>query len=55
MKKIYLVPTMEVVPVQITQVLCGSAVQSNVDFEYGGESGSGFVARGREGSDFDDE
>ena len=41
MKKTYLKPTMMVVPVQITQMLCGS-VESNVLFEYGGETPSGF-------------
>ena len=33
MKKTYLKPTMMVVPVQITQMLCAS-VDSNVYFEY---------------------
>ena len=39
MKKTYLKPTMMVVPVQITQMLCGSPnVVSNVEFYYGGET-----------------
>ena len=37
MKKTYLKPTMMVVPVQTTQMLCAS-VESNVNFEYGGET-----------------
>lgn len=41
MKKTYLVPTMVVVPVQTTQMLCAS-IQSNVEFIYGGETPSGF-------------
>lgn len=41
MKKTYLKPTMMVVPVQTTQMLCAS-VESNVLFEYGGETPSGF-------------
>ncbi len=41
MKKTYLKPTMMVVPVQITQMLCAS-VESNVYFEYGGETPSDF-------------
>ena len=41
MKKTYLKPTMMVVPVQITHMLCAS-VESNVYFEYGGETPSDF-------------
>ena len=41
MKKTYLKPTMMVVPVQIIQMLCAS-VESNVYFEYGGETPSDF-------------
>ena len=41
MKKTYLKPTMMVVPVQTTQMLCAS-IESNVLFEYGGETPSGF-------------
>ena len=41
MKKNYIAPTMQVVPMQITQMLCAS-VESNVLFEYGGETPSGF-------------
>ena len=41
MKKTYLKPTMMVVPVQITQMLCAS-IESNVLFEYGGETPLGF-------------
>ena len=41
MKKTYLKPTMMVVPVQTTKMLCAS-VESNVLFEYGGETPSGF-------------
>ena len=37
MKKNYIAPTMQVVPMQITQMLCAS-VESNVLFEYGGET-----------------
>jgi hypothetical protein len=41
MKKTYLKPTMMVVPVQITQMLCAS-VESNVLFEYEGETPDDF-------------
>lgn len=41
MKKNYIVPTMQAVPVQTTQMLCAS-VESNVLFEYGGETPPGF-------------
>ena len=41
MKKTYLKPTMQVVPVQTTKMLCAS-VESNVYFEYEGETPSGF-------------
>lgn len=45
MKKTYLKPTMMVVPVQITQMLCGSPnVVSNVEFDYGGETPDGFTS-----------
>ena len=37
MKKNYIAPTMQAVPVQITQMLCAS-VESNVLFEFGGET-----------------
>ena len=42
MKKTYLKPTMMVVPVQTTQMLCTS-IESKVLFEYGGETPSGFT------------
>ena len=41
MKKNYIVPTMQAVPVQTTKMLCAS-VESNVLFEYGGETPLGF-------------
>ena len=41
MKKTYLKPTMMVVPVQITQMLCAS-VLSNVNLRSGGETPSDF-------------
>ena len=45
MKKTYLKPTMMVVPVQITQMLCASpGVVTNVEFEYGGETPGDFDA-----------
>jgi hypothetical protein len=45
MKKTYLKPTMMVVPVQITQMLCGSPnVVSNVEFDYGGPTPDDFGA-----------
>ena len=45
MKKTYLKPTMMVVPVQITQMLCGSPiVVSDVEFDYGGETPDDFDA-----------
>ena len=45
MKKTYLKPTMMVVQVQITQMLCGSPnVVSNVEFDYGGETDDDFDA-----------
>ncbi len=45
MKKAYLKPTMMVVPVQITQMLCGSPnVVSNVEFEYEGETPDDFTS-----------
>ena len=37
MKKTYLAPTVEVVPVQTTQMLCAS-IESNVDLKYGGKT-----------------
>ncbi len=44
MKKTYLKPTMMVVPVQTTQMLCASpGVVTNVEFDYGGETPSGFT------------
>ena len=43
MKKKYLAPIMQVVPVQTTQMLCTS-IESNV-FEYGGETTEGFEPR----------
>ncbi len=42
MKKQYLVPTMMVVPVQTTQMLCAS-ITSNVDMSLGGETPAGFT------------
>ena len=45
MKKTYLKPTMMVVPLKNTKILCGSpTVVSNVDFIYGGETPDGFNA-----------
>ena len=45
MKKTYLKPTMMVVPVKTTKMLCGSPnVVSNVEFKYGGETPDGFNA-----------
>ena len=41
MKKNYIAPTMQVVPVQTTQMLCAS-IESNVLFLYGGETPIGF-------------
>ncbi len=41
MKKTYLKPTMMVVPVQITQMLCAS-VESNVNLGSGGATPYGF-------------
>ena len=41
MKKNYIVPTMQAVPVQTTQMLCAS-IQSNVLIEFGGETPPGF-------------
>ena len=42
MKKTYLVPTMQVVPVQLTQMIC-SSVKSNVEFVFDDEgTPSGF-------------
>ena len=41
MKKTYLKPTMMVVPVQMTQMLCTS-IQSNVYLRSGGETPSDF-------------
>ena len=39
MKKNYIAPTMQVVPVQTTKMLCASVeVESNVDFKYGEET-----------------
>jgi len=43
MKKTYLAPTMQVVPVQLTQMIC-SSVKSNVEFEWGEETPSGFTS-----------
>ena len=37
MKKNYIAPTMQAVPVQTTKMLCAS-VESNVLFEFGGET-----------------
>lgn len=42
MKKNYIAPTMQAVPVQTTKMLCAS-VESNVLFEYGGETPSEFT------------
>lgn len=45
MKKTYLAPTVEVVPVQTAQMLCASPdVVSNVEFDYGGETPDDFDA-----------
>ena len=41
MKKTYLAPTVEVVPVQTTQMLCVS-IESNVTLRSGGETPSDF-------------
>ena len=41
MKKTYLKPTMMVVPVQTTQMICVS-IESNVDLKYGGQTDKGF-------------
>ena len=41
MKKTYLKPTVKAIPVQTTQMLCAS-VESNVLFEFGGETPSSF-------------
>lgn len=40
-KKTYLVPTMQVVPVQMTQMLCAS-IESNVNLRSGGATPSDF-------------
>ncbi len=46
MKKTYLVPTLQVVPVKMTQMICTSpGIQSNVDFEYGGETPTDIIIR----------
>ena len=42
MKKTYLVPTMMVVPVQTTQMLCAS-ITSNVGLSLGGETSEEFT------------
>ena len=43
MKKTYLKPTMMVVPLKNTKLLCGSPnVVSNVEFDYGGETPDDF-------------
>ena len=41
MKKTYLKPTMMVVPVKITHMICTS-IATNVDLRSGGETPSGF-------------
>ena len=41
MKKTYLKPTMKVVPVQTTQMLCAS-IESNVNLRSGGATPDGF-------------
>ena len=41
MKKIYIAPTMTVVPMKMTQTICAS-IQSNVGFKYGGETDDDF-------------
>ena len=43
MKKTYLAPTMQVVPVQLTQMIC-SSVKSNVEFVWGDETPTGFTS-----------
>lgn len=44
MKKTYFAPAVEVVPVQMTQMLCAS-IESNVGLKYGGETDDDFVDR----------
>ena len=41
MKKIYIAPTMTVVPMKMTQIICTS-IQSNVEFKYGGGTDDDF-------------
>ena len=41
MKKIYIAPTMTVVPMKMTQIICAS-IQSNVGFKYRGGTGDDF-------------
>ena len=41
MKKNYIAPTMQAVPVQTTKMLCAS-VESNVLIDFGGETPPGF-------------
>ena len=41
MKKIYIAPTMTVVPMKMTQIICAS-IQSNVGFKYGGGTDDDF-------------
>jgi hypothetical protein len=41
MKKIYIAPTMKVVPMKMRQIICAS-IQSNVEFKYGGETDDDF-------------
>lgn len=43
MKKTYIAPTMQEVPVKMTQMLCASpGIVSNVDFDYEGETPEDF-------------
>lgn len=42
MKKTYLTPTIEVVPVKMTQKLCMASLESDADLLFGGETPSGF-------------
>ena len=42
MKKTYLTPTIEVVPVKMTQKLCMASLKTNADLGFGGEMPVGF-------------
>ena len=41
MKKIYIAPTMTVVPMKMTQIICAS-IESNADLKFGGETDDDF-------------